>query len=271
MILLALKYGWVKNMVSLMIIGTFILTLSFLITTPSIWRTVDVIIVTDFSILKDLLLLGIAIMLLNSEKSQYKITSLQSINQKCMQERIETIFAKIIDEYSPLLLSRAYYLLSNKEDAEDLVQEVFYIAYINYGQYNGKGSVLSWLQGILYKKAIDKYKQKYKYGTKMHVNFTSEFDKHGEWNGNEQSSVWFENETEKENLLDNVEFRDAFYGCIDSLPDKWRLVVKMCYLNENKTEDICSELNITTSNYWKLLQRSRLQLRKCIEFKWFRE
>lgn len=187
-----------------------------------------------------------------------------------MHERIETVFEKLIEEYSSILLNRAYYLLSNKEDAEDLVQEVFYIAYINYEQYNGKGSVLSWLQGILYNKAMGQYKQKYKYGTKIHVNLTSDFDNHGEWNHPDVDHNWSGEEyLEKENLLDNIEFRKLFYECLESLPHKWGLVVKLCYLSDNKTEYICSELGISQSNYWKLLQRSRLQLRKCLDTKWF--
>lgn len=33
---------------------------------------------------------------------------------------------KWIDDYSKTLLDRAYYLLSDKEDAKDVVQEVFF-------------------------------------------------------------------------------------------------------------------------------------------------
>ena len=187
-----------------------------------------------------------------------------------MQKTAEMDFTRLIDEYSPALLNRAYYLLSNKEDAEDLVQEVLYSAYINYQNYTGKGSTLSWLMGILYNKAMDQYKKRYKYGTKIQINFTTDFDKHGEWNDPDETNQWFgDDNTEQEHLLDNTEFRDQFYGCLDALPQKWRVVVKLCYLNENKAEYICSELGITLTNYWKLLQRSRLQLRKCIDTKWF--
>lgn len=69
MMLLALKWRWAKKVSSFMIIGTFIMTLSFLITTPGIWRIVDGIPVTDFFILKDLPLLGFGIMLLCNDGS----------------------------------------------------------------------------------------------------------------------------------------------------------------------------------------------------------
>lgn len=187
-----------------------------------------------------------------------------------MQERAEIDFDKLIENYSSVLLNRAYYLLSNKEDAEDLVQDVFYSAYINYHDYKGKGTILSWLMAILYNKAMDLYKKRYKHGVKIHINFSRDFDKHGEWNHSDVSNHWFEDDKpEQENLLDNIDFREQFYNCLESLPERWRVVIKLCYLSENKTEFICSELGISISNYWKLLQRSRLQLRECIDKKWF--
>lgn len=65
MMLLALKWSWAKKFAAIMIIGTFLVTLSFLITTPGIWRIVDGIPVTDFFILKDLPLLGIGFIMLS--------------------------------------------------------------------------------------------------------------------------------------------------------------------------------------------------------------
>ncbi|MFK2298695.1 hypothetical protein ACIXMM_12595 [Bacteroides fragilis] len=47
-------------------------------------------------------------------------------------------------------------------------------------------------------------------------------------------------------------------------------MVNKCYLQEQKAAEICRELNLSVTNYWKLLQRSRLQLRKCIDVHWFK-
>lgn len=187
-----------------------------------------------------------------------------------MQEGTENDFERLVKTYSTVLLNKAYYLLSNKEDAEDIVQDVFISAYISYHNYDGKGTILSWLMGILYNKVMDLYRKRYKHEDKMHINFSADFDKHGEWNHTDVSNYWFgEDKSEQENLLDNIDFRKQFYACLESLPDRWRTAVKLCYLDENKAEYICSELGISTTNYWKLLQRSRLQLRRCIDAKWF--
>ena len=44
---------------------------------------------------------------------------------------------KWIDDYSKALLDRAYYLLSDKEDAKDVVQEVFLSAYKGRESFQG--------------------------------------------------------------------------------------------------------------------------------------
>ncbi|MFY7815939.1 MAG: RNA polymerase subunit sigma, partial [Chryseobacterium taeanense] len=36
-----------------------------------------------------------------------------------------------------------------------------------------------------------------------------------------------------------------------------------------KAQEVSQVLNISTTNLWKILQRSRMQLRECLEFNWF--
>jgi len=49
-------------------IVTFLVTLSYLFTTPGIWKIVDGVPVTDFFILKDLMLLGFGLMIVQNNK-----------------------------------------------------------------------------------------------------------------------------------------------------------------------------------------------------------
>ena len=77
-----------------------------------------------------------------------------------MQETTGSEFEHLIEIYSPILLNKAYYLLSNKEDAEDIVQEVFISAYVNYHLFKNKSSIKSWLMGILYNKVMDRSEER---------------------------------------------------------------------------------------------------------------
>jgi RNA polymerase sigma-70 factor (ECF subfamily) len=69
----------------------------------------------------------------------------------------------------------------------------------------------------------------------------------------------------KRELLDNPDFNVIMEECMNDLPQKWKLAVTSKYLSE-KTEAICQELEITTSNYWQIVDPSFKK--KCLELKW---
>ena len=37
------------------------------------------------------------------------------------------------------------------------------------------------------------------------------------------------------------------------------------------SDEICKELQITSSNYWVLMHRAKLQLRECMDLNWFKK
>ncbi|MDO5105909.1 DUF417 family protein [Capnocytophaga sp.] len=69
-VLLTPKFPPLRKYVGIAMLVTFLVTLSYLFTTPKMWQVVDGVPVTDFFILKDLLLLGFGVMVLgNVEKN----------------------------------------------------------------------------------------------------------------------------------------------------------------------------------------------------------
>lgn len=175
---------------------------------------------------------------------------------------------KWIDDYYKKLLDKAYYLLSDKEDAKDVVQEVFLSAYKSQSSFEGKSSPLTWLTGILQNKVADIYKKRYNTPAQS-ASFETFFDKNGEWMDTDVADSWGDDYTVSA-LLDDDSFCTILDECLGYLPQQWQVVVNKCYLQQQKAKEICDELNLSMSNYWKLLQRSRLQLRKCIDVNWFK-
>ena len=70
------------------------------------------------------------------------------------------------------------------------------------------------------------------------------------------------------NLMGILKF--SLENCIEALPDKYALVFRMKTIQQFETEDICKELDITSSNLWVIIHRARTQLRKCMEESWFK-
>ena len=180
-----------------------------------------------------------------------------------MDKRSEDI-QQWIDTYSDILLNSALFLLSDRQDAEDIVQNVFISAFESYHSFQNRSTVKTWLMAILKNKVAEFYRKKYRQTGK--ISLDQYFDPDGAWKYDDILQDWDDKDG---NLLDNSDFNRVMNECMDKLPIKWLILVKLYYLEEKKADNVCQETGITTTNLWKILQRSRMQLRECLELNWF--
>ncbi|TLX77534.1 sigma-70 family RNA polymerase sigma factor [Labilibacter sediminis] len=174
-----------------------------------------------------------------------------------------------VEIYTSDLYSWAYHKTSNVEVAQDLVQDTFLAATERIDSFQRKSSVKTWLFSILNNKIVDFYRKKTKSHLSLEENFYSRFfNKDGEWKKESMPMGW---EGDDEHLLDNLEFHKVLKSCMDALPESWNTTVKMKYLLQKRGEDICKELGITSSNYWQMIHRAKLQLRDCLQNKWIKQ
>lgn len=172
-----------------------------------------------------------------------------------------------VDKYTSDLYNWAYHKTSNAEIAQDLVQDTFVVAVEKIDSFQRKSSVKTWLFSILNNKIVDFYRKKSKSHVSVEGNFLSNFfNEDGGWKKDSVPTDWGDDDG---HLLDDSEFLVVFRGCMDKLPENWNATVKLKYLLQKKGEEICKELGITTSNYWQMIHRAKLQLRACIEKDWF--
>ncbi|WP_185214100.1 DUF417 family protein [Sphingobacterium mizutaii] len=71
LVLISLKISALKRYAAIGLCVIFSVTLSFLFTTPNIWRRVEWVPVTDFFILKDIMLLGVGLTLFEKPKTNH--------------------------------------------------------------------------------------------------------------------------------------------------------------------------------------------------------
>lgn len=173
-----------------------------------------------------------------------------------------------VEEYTGEMLSWAYYKTSDKMLAEDLVQDVFLVAAEKYATFKHDSQPKTWLFAILNNKIGEHYR---KLSSRPQVNSINDaFFKEDEgWREESKPQDWVDND--ESSLLDNHEFNKVFYHCIDELPDLHSTCIRLKFINGIESEVICQDLNITPSNYWQLLHRAKLQLRKCLEKLWFKK
>lgn len=182
-----------------------------------------------------------------------------------------------VELYSDKLYTWAYYKTSSREAAEDLVQDTFLAAVTSFTKFEGKSNPQTWLTSILNNKIIDYHRKKFKDPVineaaqnlpEEDVFFDNWFDKNSSWLKDQQPGNW---PNTSEHLLDDNNFRNALQLCMGKLSATWFSAIQLKYLQEKKTEHICQELGIAATNYWQILHRAKLQLRKCLEMNWFKK
>jgi RNA polymerase sigma-70 factor, ECF subfamily len=65
-----------------------------------------------------------------------------------LQAGNETAFRKFLDRYGPRIYRLAYGILHNRDDAEDIAQEVFAKVYFSINGFQARSSLYSWVSRI---------------------------------------------------------------------------------------------------------------------------
>lgn len=174
-----------------------------------------------------------------------------------------------VDLYSDQLYSWAFFKTSSKETAEDLVQETFLASVQAFEKFESKSNPKTWLFAILSNKINDYHRINFRKPTVTNSSiFEIFFDEYEEWKKKERPKDWSE---ENNHLLDDSEFQNTLQNCLGKLPSNWYSAVQLKFIEEKKGELICQELGIAPTNFWQILHRAKLQLRKCLEIHWFKK
>lgn len=169
------------------------------------------------------------------------------------------------------LLRYALLQLRNPAQAEDAVQETLLAALEGRDRFSGRSSLRTWLTGILKHKIIDHLRRS---GRERPLGsddderseteiVDAQFAEYGHWRG--VPADW----GSPAKSLENSRFWKAFELCLQRLPVRTARVFTMREVMEMSTDDICQELEISTTNCWVMLHRARLTLRECLEMTWF--
>ena len=174
-----------------------------------------------------------------------------------------------VELYSDQLYTWAYYKTSDSETAEDLVQETFLAAVYSFQKFEGKSEPKTWLLSILKNKIADHFRKAYRSNVNNTVSFSEFFDGNEDWITNQRPQQW--KEDDEQHLLDNHDFKKTLTQCLEKLPANWKASIVLKFMEEKDSNEICQELEISPTNYWQILHRAKLQLRKCLELNWFKK
>lgn len=176
-----------------------------------------------------------------------------------------------VKAYADYLYMYAITRVNNEEQAQDLVQETFLAGLNGMARFAGKSSERTWLTAILKNKIIDVYRKKSS-GLKTEELTNAEgevidfFDEHdGHWKTEHRPQPFG---LDTYDPLEGKEFNGILKKCMEKLPALWLSVFTMKHLDDEPTDTVCAELKISTSNYWVIIHRAKLNLRACLQKNW---
>lgn len=176
-----------------------------------------------------------------------------------------------LTEHGDYLYRFALARLRDPHQAEDAVQETL-LAAIQNQTFEGKSAARTWLTGILKHKIIDLIRRQMREQPLEHdgdflpdePGMDDFFADDGDAHWNDKPQYW----GEPQGLLEQKQFLGILQQCMDRLPPKLASLFMMREVHESDNEEICKELDISSTNAWVMLYRARMGLRKCLELHW---
>lgn len=166
-------------------------------------------------------------------------------------------FAEIVELYKDKIFHLGYRMLSNRHEAEDVVQETFLRVYKNLDRYDQKQKFSTWIYRIGTNLCIDRLrKRKPTYSLDAELNDQDGTDGYALLPGDERTP-------ESEYLLS--ETQQLIHQAIDSLPDKYKTVMVLRYLQELSLQEISEVMDMPVTTIKTRVHRGREFLRKKLE------
>jgi RNA polymerase sigma-70 factor (ECF subfamily) len=78
----------------------------------------------------------------------------QAFSLDALREGDRAEFARLVEQYSPMIYRLGLKMLNNPQDAEDILQETFIKAYKHIKNFDGRSSISTWLYRIATNEAL---------------------------------------------------------------------------------------------------------------------
>lgn len=172
-----------------------------------------------------------------------------------------------VNKYADLLFSYTIMRISDVGLAEDIVQDTFLSAWKNRDSFKGEASEKNWLYAICKNKIIDHFRKMSRQITRPADNDASDafFNEAEHWTEEAGPLDWGVNYHQP---IEKKEFYIILEMCKGKLQQLQQSVFVLKFMEGHDSDVICKVLNITTSNYWVLMHRAKLQLRNCLTKNW---
>jgi RNA polymerase sigma-70 factor (ECF subfamily) len=189
----------------------------------------------------------------------------EAILRARMQAGDDDAFEACVRAYSGQLLAVARRILSHEEDARDAVQDAFLAAFKGIGRFDGLSRISTWLHRIVVNSALSRLRRRQR---RPEMSIEDLLPHFGE--GEHQVDPPAPWKATSVAILQQQEMREVVRGCINRLPETYRIVLLMRDIEGLSTEETAQMLDTTIGVVKTRLHRARQALRSLLD-PYFRE
>ena len=155
-------------------------------------------------------------------------------------------YASLVDKHKDMVFTIALRIVRNREDAEEIAQDVFVKAYQALATFKKESKFSTWLYRIVHNTAVSKTRKKQFETTDLNYDIVENYSE--------------DDINEDLNRLDNNEQKKVINTVLKKLNPEDHMLVTLYYFKEYSTEEISEIVNISQSNVKVKLHRIRKKL-----------
>ncbi|WP_062110624.1 RNA polymerase sigma factor SigW [Bacillus niameyensis] len=178
------------------------------------------------------------------------------VNQRIKQvlRGDQEAFGEIVELFREKVFQLCYRMLGNRHEAEDIAQEAFVRAYVNIHSFNQNKKFSTWLYRIATNLCIDRIRKK-------KPDYFLDAEVAGTDGLNMYSQIAAEGNA-PDSEVETMELQEIVQREISRLPDKYRIVVILRYIDELSLNEISEVLEMPLGTVKTRIHRAREALRK---------
>ncbi|PQJ80937.1 RNA polymerase subunit sigma-70 [Polaribacter porphyrae] len=179
----------------------------------------------------------------------------QNFIQK-LKEGKQSAFSQLLDDYQQKVFSTCISFVPNKEDAEDIAQEVFLEVFKSISKFKGNSKLSTWIYRIATNKCLEFIRKK---NTKKRFAFMQSIM------GNEipfDKTNYFTEFKHPGILLENKEKSETIFRAINTLPESQKVIFTLAKIDGKSYQEIVEITGRSLSSVESIMFRAKKSLKE---------
>lgn len=185
-------------------------------------------------------------------QNDIKVAVSVEIDIQALQRGDVHAFEVLVITYEKKVLNMCWYLLHNREEAEDATQDVFIAIYQSKHLFKGESQLSTWIHRITMNKCLEyirRSKRKKRFGIKVPIDDSF-------------LNLGNDSQLNPEEALVERERSKAFYLAIQQLSENQRVAYSLHHFEDFSYKEISESMNLSLSAIESLIFRAKQQLIK---------